>query len=107
MDVAAKVRQLKEAAGLSTNKLAKIAGISQSYMRDIEIGKSQPTVDVLSRICGALGLTLAEFFAVDDDAETIVAAHRSDDDMADLPPEAREELEKVKQYIRFKYGKKE
>ncbi|WP_101877708.1 helix-turn-helix domain-containing protein [Lachnoclostridium edouardi] len=46
----------------SCRKLATLASISQSYLRDIELGKKNPTVEVLSYICEALEISLRDFF---------------------------------------------
>ena len=45
-----------------TNKLANLAGISQSYVRDIELGNKNPTIEVLFQLCQALGISLKDFF---------------------------------------------
>ena len=58
LNVGKRIIQLREDKGISTNKLANLAGISQSYLRDIELGNKQPTVEYLSYICDALGITL-------------------------------------------------
>jgi len=63
VDVATRIKQLRENLGLSQNELARRAGIRQSSLSYIESGDKNPSVDTLLRICSALGLTLAEFFA--------------------------------------------
>lgn len=65
MDVGRRIKTLREAKGLTVNKLANIAGISQSFLRDIELGNKNPTVETLSYFCEALGISLSDFF--DDD----------------------------------------
>lgn len=66
MDVSKRIIQLREAKAISTNKLANEAGISQSYLREIELGKKNPTVEVLSYICYALNISLRDFFSEND-----------------------------------------
>lgn len=66
MEVSRRIVQLREMQGISTNKLANKAGISQSYLRDIELGKKNPTVEVLSYICEALKITLKDFFSEEE-----------------------------------------
>ena len=51
MEVGKRIVELRERKNISTNKLANLAGISQSYLRDIEMGKKNPTVEMLSYIC--------------------------------------------------------
>lgn len=67
MDVSKRIIQLRETRGFSTNKLANKAGISQSYLREIEMGKKNPTVEVLSYICDALDISLKFFFTTESE----------------------------------------
>lgn len=62
MDIAARVIKWREKAGLSTYKLSKLSGVSQTYLREVEQGSKQPTVEIIDRICSGLGITLGEFF---------------------------------------------
>ncbi|MGE5370715.1 MAG: helix-turn-helix domain-containing protein [Solirubrobacterales bacterium] len=62
MDVAARIKELRELRGYTTNKLAKLSGLSQSTLRDIESEGKQPTIPTLAAICDGLGITLADFF---------------------------------------------
>lgn len=61
-----KLVRLRKARGMSTNKLANLSGISQSYLREIEMCQKNPTVEVLSYLCGALGISLSEFFSEEE-----------------------------------------
>ena len=65
MNVGDRIKRLREAAGLSKGRLAEKADLSPSYIGQLEAKIKQPTVEVISRICAALGITLAEFFAED------------------------------------------
>lgn len=62
MDIGERIIFLRTAKQYSVNKLANLAGISQSYLRDIELGNKNPTVEILSYICDALDLSLSDFF---------------------------------------------
>ena len=62
MDIGQRIRFFREKRGITVNKLATLAGVSQSYLRDVELGNKQPTVEYLEYICDALGITLAAFF---------------------------------------------
>lgn len=61
MDVAARLIALREARGYTTNRLANLAGVSQSFVRDIERRAKRPTVETLSLLCDALGVSLRDF----------------------------------------------
>lgn len=67
MDVGKRIRELREMRGFTVNRLANMAGISQSYLRDVELGNKNPTVETLSYFCDALNISLAEFFAETSD----------------------------------------
>lgn len=61
-DVGARIKELRIAKGLSTNKLSNMAGLSQSYVRNLEAGKyDNPTVDSLELICEALNIAFEDF----------------------------------------------
>jgi len=69
MNVGERIIELRTAKGLTTNKLANLAGVSQSHLREIELGKRNPTVETLSYFCDVLGVTLSDFFAKDETEE--------------------------------------
>ena len=62
MDVAERIRFYREQKGITVNKLANEAGISQSFLREIELGNKKPSVETLSLICDTLNITLRDFF---------------------------------------------
>ena len=62
MDVGARIKALREEKGWTVNKLAYISGVSQSYLRDLELSNKQPTVEYLGYICDGLGISLSAFF---------------------------------------------
>ena len=68
MNVGLRIKALREQKGITVNKLANLAGISQSYLRDVELGNKNPTVETLSYFCDALGVTLRDFFDTDNAA---------------------------------------
>ena len=67
MNVGNRIKEFRGQKGLSTNKLANLAGVSQSYLRDVELGKKNPTVETLSYICFALNISLQKFFTVNEE----------------------------------------
>ena len=86
MNTGERISHFRKKRGYTVNKLACIAGVSQSYLRDLELGKKQPTVEYLSYICTALGITLCEFF---DEKRTY---ENLPDEIADLTAEQKEAL---------------
>lgn len=72
-DVSNRIRELRESKGLTVNGLANLAGISQSYLRDIELGNKKPTVEYLEYICEALKISLVTFFDLSNDDSELIA----------------------------------
>ncbi len=63
-----KVRQLREAKGLSQEKLAFQAGIHRTYLGGIERGERNPSLRNIAVIAKALGVTIADLFQFEDQA---------------------------------------
>src|SRR5919204_384575 len=63
--IAARVRELRAARGLTLDTLAARCGVSRSMLSLVERGESSPTAVVLEKIAGGLGVSLATLF---DDA---------------------------------------
>jgi transcriptional regulator with XRE-family HTH domain len=53
-----RIRELREAGGISLADGAARAGISYSYLSDVERGRRLPTLEVLDCLAGALGVTV-------------------------------------------------
>jgi transcriptional regulator with XRE-family HTH domain len=55
----AAVRKRRETANLSQERLAETAGMSQRYLRAIELGDNSPSLTAIFQLCEALGVTPA------------------------------------------------
>jgi transcriptional regulator with XRE-family HTH domain len=62
-EVAIRLRQAREEAGLSLRELARRLELSASALSQIETGKSRPSVKTLYAIVSELGISLDELFA--------------------------------------------
>ena len=63
MDTKERIRQLMTERGWSEYRLAIEAGLSQSTVANIFNRNTTPSVATIEAICGAFGMTLAQFFA--------------------------------------------
>jgi transcriptional regulator with XRE-family HTH domain len=61
--VAQNLRRIRVTKGISQERLAFDSGIDRSYLGGIEREAENPTVDLLDRLAGTLGVPLAELFA--------------------------------------------
>ncbi len=81
IDVGKRITELREIKGYSTNKLANLSGISQSYLRDVELGNKNISVEFLSYVCESLDISLADFFSdstySDDFTKTIFSLNEN------------------------------
>lgn len=64
MDTMAKVVELADEQNLSLFKLAQLADVPYSTLRNAQKRGTQLAVSTIERICEALGVTMSEFFAV-------------------------------------------
>jgi transcriptional regulator with XRE-family HTH domain len=66
MDVRKRVglnlRRLRQAKGLTQEELAHRAEIHQTYLSGVEVGKRNPSIEVLDRIAAALGADISALF---------------------------------------------
>lgn len=58
-----RLRDRREAEGLTLAALAQGSGMSLSYLSDVERGRRLPALDALDRVCAALGTTVVELLA--------------------------------------------
>ena len=71
MNVGQRIKELRERAGFTQNKLAEWAGVSQTHLRRVELGQQDITIGQLQLVCDGLGVTLAEFFNTGEETESL------------------------------------
>ena len=76
--LAARLRSLRAARGLTLDGLAERSGVSRSMISLVERGESSPTANVLDRLSAGLGVTLASLFADEGRADAAPVARRAD-----------------------------
>lgn len=63
MTILEKIDKLRLERGWSVNNLAMEAALTQSTLNNLYARKAEPKLSTLRAICGAFGITLAEFFS--------------------------------------------
>jgi transcriptional regulator with XRE-family HTH domain len=66
MTFAEKLRELRDAAGLSEAKLAKLSGVPFASLHDYGLGRRKPSLAAAVKIAHALGVTCEAFAGCDD-----------------------------------------
>ena len=59
-NLAANLRRLREERGLSQHRMAKLAGVPRPTWASLESGSANPTLQVLTRVAGALQVSIEE-----------------------------------------------
>ena len=62
VDVASRLRELREARGISMRTLAAKSGLSPNALSMIERSKTSPSVSTLYKLADALGVSITAFF---------------------------------------------
>lgn len=62
MDIAYRLKALREIRGLSIGELSELSAISKSTLTAIEEGRKSPSIKTIEKICKCLGIGLADFF---------------------------------------------
>jgi transcriptional regulator with XRE-family HTH domain len=71
--IASRIRELRDAQGLSLAALAERSGVSRSNISLLERGESSATATVLDKLSAALGVTVASLFEQPADAPSPVS----------------------------------
>lgn len=71
MDIGQQIAQFRREKGWTTNRLANNSGLSQSFLRSVEMGEKGISVENLQLLCDTLGISMKQFFDFpeEDDSE--------------------------------------
>jgi transcriptional regulator with XRE-family HTH domain len=76
MDILDKIRRLQKERGWSVYRLSYEAGLTQSTVANMFSRKTVPSIPTLKALCDAFGITLAQFFAEDEEAEPLTSKEK-------------------------------
>lgn len=66
-DITGRIKELCNSRSWSYYKLAKESGIPYSTLNPMLHKTNVPSIPTIERICNGLGITLSQFFAIDDE----------------------------------------
>ncbi len=72
VDVASRLRELREARGISMRTLATKSGLSANALSMIERSKTSPSVSTLYKLADALGVSITAFFGAETEKKQVV-----------------------------------
>ena len=61
-EIGAIIKDIRLEKKISQRKLAELAGISNTYLSDIEVGRTNPSLKTLGKIADALEIHIKDFF---------------------------------------------
>jgi transcriptional regulator with XRE-family HTH domain len=67
------LRAIRTKKAMSQEALAQLAGMSQTFLSNVENGKSDPSLNTLKRLAGALGVNVSDLV---EDEKAIRPPHR-------------------------------
>lgn len=68
MDIQKRIKELMEEREWTDYRLGKESGLSHSTITNMFKRNNAPTIPTLEAVCGALGITLAQFFTENDES---------------------------------------
>lgn len=71
-ELGARLREARQAKALSLRELGDRCGFSASFLSQVELGQTSPSLGSLQRICDALGVALAELLAPTTSSEPVL-----------------------------------
>lgn len=74
MDIAKKIKQIREAKGMTAKEVITAVGMGAAMYSRIENGKTEPSLSTLEKIAKALGVALSDFFT-DEDVNTDINSY--------------------------------
>jgi transcriptional regulator with XRE-family HTH domain len=75
VDLGARIRTRRLARRATLRELAASASVTESFLSQVERGVASPSIASVQRIARALDTSIAELFAADDGAGTVVRLH--------------------------------
>lgn len=63
MTIGENIRKLREERGLNQRELARLAGVSHSYVSDVERGDVTPSLKFLEKVAAALGVSVSSLIS--------------------------------------------
>ena len=66
MDISKRIRSIREEYGYTLKDLYKLSGVSVSYISEIELGKKNPTYDILEKLANGFGISITKLIGKDE-----------------------------------------
>lgn len=111
MEFKDRLKELRISKKITQEEMGKVFNVIKQTISSWENGNSRPDIDMASKIADFFEVTtdylLCRTNEPNSEKQAItIAAHRTDNPMSDLPPEAQERVDEFIELMKIKYGKK-
>lgn len=91
-----RIKELCDKQQITKYRLSQMTGVTQTVLSRIIKGENVPTIQTIEKICSALNISLAQFFAKDENPPDLTAEQKEIiETWNGLNPEERERLMKI------------
>ena len=91
-----RIKELCDKQQITKYRLSQMTGVTQTVLSRIMKGENVPTIQTIEKICSALNISLAQFFAKDENPPDLTAEQKEIiETWNGLTPEERERLMKI------------
>ena len=91
-----RIKELCDKQQITKYRLSQMTGVTQTVLSRIIKGENVPTIQTIEKICFALNISLAQFFAKDENPPDLTAEQKEIiETWNGLTPEERERLMKI------------
>lgn len=100
MDAKARIKKLMQQKGFTEYRLAKLSGLSQSTISNIFVRNTAPTIPTIEAICKGLGISMAQFFADEDEECAVYLTSEQKQLFNDWSALSKEQKELIQQIVK-------
>lgn len=91
-----RIKELCDKQQITKYRLSQMTGVTQTVLSRIMKGENVPTIQTVEKICAALNISLAQFFAKDENPPDLTAEQKEIiETWNGLNPEERKRLMKI------------
>ena len=91
--IGSRIRDFRETRGLTQKELAEIIGVQDAVISNWETGRNRPNVDVLMKLCSALGTSADDLLGINSINEKNIS--KEAENVAEAYDNAEEKIKQI------------
>ena len=85
MNIGQLIRKSRKKKKLTLKAMAEKAGVSESFLSQVENNVNSPTVDILHKICGSIGISTGDLITQAENQERLITVRKSEWIVTEVP----------------------